>query len=360
MYKRIRFGTTSTGTEEIDILKKCLDSGFVSPGELTKEFENKIASIHGYKYGVACNSGGSAILVATLAAREIWHLYTIAVPAITYIQSIAPLVHAGYKVKLVDVMPNPHVEPLWGWADDIDAYLPCHILGRASRMRPPNHLIAIEDCAESIYAEGVGFGMACCLSFNSTHLITTGAGGMILTNNKEFRDKCWTLINHGRPEDRSQASCAELENHYIFTDWGFSFKFSDIQAAVGLAQHEKRESIIRRRRGNAQYLIDNLKDVQQIQLPLMDGNTFMAFQIVTNDDSREALRKQLHEANIETRPLFPIITQPIVQDWFDIKEGEFPGAELINRRGFFFGCHQNLVTEDLDRIIGVIRNFYGV
>jgi dTDP-4-amino-4,6-dideoxygalactose transaminase len=360
---RIRFGTTSLGTAEQEMLDACLESGFVSPGPLTEWFEKEMAQAHGYKYGVACNSGGSAILVAAKAAAKLYNVQTIAAPAVTYIQSIAPLIHAGLVVSLMDVQPTPHAEPRYETAPDwVDAYLPCHLLGRANRVHPPAspYKIVIEDCAESIYAPGVGLGHMCCLSFNSTHLITTGAGGMILTDDQKLRDYCWTLINHGRPEDRSQSSCAELENHYIFTEWGYSMKFSDIQAAVGLAQHGKRDRILSRRTANADFLISHLKDIPNLMLPETDGNTFMAFQVVVKDDSREALRAKLHEANIETRPLFPITTQPVVQDHFSIRKGQYPGAEFLNDHGFFFGVHQNLIAEDLLRIVEVVRKFYGV
>lgn len=360
MVNKITFGTTSISDDDIRNVVDCLKTGFVSPGKYTKQFEEEIAETHGYKYGVACNSGGSAILVAATAAMELYGIKSISVPAITYIQSIAPLLKAGLKIRFLDVTPVPNPEPVYeDCPANIDAHLPVHLLGKANVRRPPNPAkIVIEDNAQSIYAPGVGFGLACCLSFNSTHLITNGAGGMILTNDKDFAHRCWQLIWHGRREDRSQADCAELQNHYIFTEIGYSMKTSDINSALGLSQHDQRWKFIKYRRENAKHLIKGLQGIDNIMLPECAGNTFMCFQIVVKDDSREALRAKLHEASIETRPLFPITNQPIIKKVFGEIEDKYPGAKFLNDHGFFFGVHQNLNYGDLNRIIEIIRSFY--
>jgi len=371
--KRIRLGTATIGKLERTAINSVLDSGFVSPGDITKTFEERIAYAHGKKYGLALNSGQSAIMVVMEAAAKVYNITHVAVPAVTYISSITAIIQAGLKPMLVDVHPTVDAPMKY---DEIpylaDAVLPCHLFGKPNAPfvdnRPHGTIkFVCEDACESIYAPGLGFGDAICLSFYPSHTITAGVGGMILTDDKDLYFKCWQLVNHGRQDMDDYTTCHTLKERFTFSEWGYSLKFSDLNAALGLAQHTRRNIIIGRRRDNALYLTDGLVDIEELLFANSVLNrklhhTFMMFPIIVRGDERDALEKALNDANIETRRMMPITTQPIIKQYFGayICEDYYPGAKYINEHGIYIGCHQDLSTEDLDRIVLTIRKFYNV
>lgn len=358
--ERVRVGTVTITQQDIDAVTATLKSGFVGPGLLTKKFEQIVAEAHGFKYGLALNSGQSALMVAAEALKKHRGIQRVSVPAITYISSLSAMLQAGLQPILVDVTPDCEAEIMYDTLDlEVDMHLPCHLFGRCNDNRPTDKKFILEDNCESIYAPGVGFGDAMCVSFFSSHAITAGFGGMILTNDKELYFKCWQLVNHGRQDWDNYASCAELKYKHVFSEVGYSLKFADINAALGISQHHQAELFIGQKQDNAQYLIDGLKDIDELILPKHENHTFMLFPIVCKDDSREDLLAALHKVEVETRMMMPITNQPMVRDWFGPKiEDRFPNAKFLNNHGFVVGCHQNLNKDDLDRILETIHVYY--
>ena len=364
--ERIRVGTVTITQQDIDAVTKTLQSGFVGPGLLTKKFEQLISEAHGFKYGLALNSGQSALMVLAEALRKTHNTKRIAVPAVTYISSLSAMLQAGLQPVLADVTPDCEAQMMYDTIDNnkVDAFLPCHLFGRCNdrddkETNRRHGKFIIEDNCESIYAPGTGFGDAMCVSFFSSHAITAGFGGMILLNDEDLYFKCWQLVNHGRQDWDNYASCAELKYKHVFSEVGYSLKFADINAALGISQHEQAQVFIDQKRKNAKYLIDGLKDIDELILPKYDNHTFMLFPIVCKTDRRENLLAALHKVEIETRMMMPITNQPMVREWFGPKiEDQFPNAKFINNHGFVLGCHQNLTQDDLDRIIETINVYY--
>jgi dTDP-4-amino-4,6-dideoxygalactose transaminase len=361
--KRIRLGTVTIDQTDIDAVVDVMKKGFIGPGELTKKFEETIAAAHGYKYGLALNSGQSAIMVVLEAMKDLYGIKRVACPAITYISSLHAIVQAGLQPVLFDVELNSEAAML---PDNlqlpVDAYLPCHLFGRANKpIEKSSYKLIVEDACESIYAPGVGYGNAVCLSFFSSHTITAGYGGMILLNDKDLYFRCWQLVCHGRKDWDNYSTCHNLKERFIFSDVGYSLKFCDLNAALGLAQHNKRDWIISERRKNAQYLIDNLKKYDNLILPTHDGHTFMLFPVIVKDDTRDKLLFELNNNEIETRMMMPVINQPVVKEklFYPSIESNYPNAKFINEHGFHMGCHQDMTQEDLDKIIGVFKKIYG-
>ncbi len=358
--ERIRLGTATIGEAERRAINSVLNSGYVSPGTITKEFEEQVAAAHGKKYGIALNSGQSAIMVVLQAAKKIHGIGGVAVPAITYISSFSAIVQAGLEPILVDVDRDAQAQMQWhNIPDCCDAVLPCHLFGKANT--PPNlwPLFTCEDACEAIYADGLGFGDAICLSFYPSHTITAGVGGMILTNDKELYFKCWQLVNHGRQDWDDYTTCHTLKERFQFSEIGYSLKFSDLNAALGLAQHDRRKEIVGKRRTNASFMVISLCNIAELILPEFTDHTFMMFPIVCKDDSRDGLEKALNDANIETRRMMPLTSQPIVQEICGIENMEkYPNANFINDHGLYIGCHQDLSQVDLQRIIKTIKEFY--
>jgi perosamine synthetase len=356
MVKRIRLGTVTVGEEERKFVNEVLDVGFLSPGQWTRAFEEVVAQTHGKKFGLALNSGQSAIMVALRASKR----HRVAVPAITYISSIHAIIQAGLTPVLVDVEPTPEAPMQWDKiSPSCNAILPCHLFGKANRFKHDGRFIC-EDACESIYAPGIGVGDAICLSFYPSHTITAGFGGMILTDDEDLYFRCWQLVNHGRADWDDYSTCHNLKERFTFSEVGYSLKFSDLNAAFGLAQHNKHTEIISKRRGNANFLIPSLAELKQLSLPDFHNHTFMMFPILCKDDSRNGLEKALNDANIETRRMMPITTQPIAKQLFgqDVEE-KYPNAKYINEHGLYIGCHQDLTLQDLEKMAGTIWRFYN-
>ena len=363
MKHRIRLGTVTIGEKERQYINGVLDDGFISPGIQTEAFEEMVAEAHGKKYGLALNSGQSAIMVALEAARRIHKLTHVAVPAITYISSYSAIVQAGLHPVLVDVQLNCEAAMDWMQIPShVNAALPCHLFGKANNniVLKDRFKFVCEDACESIYAEGVGIGDAVCLSFYPSHTITAGYGGMILTDDEDLYFRCWQLVNHGRADWDDYTTCHTLRERFTFSEIGYSLKFCDLNAVLGIAQHQNRKQILNKRKENAKTLYWGLNPIEDLMLPNLDNHTFMMFPIIVRSDRRDALELALNDANIETRRMMPITTQPIVR----AREGEYncmtkyPNANFINDHGLYVGCHQDLTHDDLGRIITTITKFY--
>lgn len=357
---RVRLGTVTVTNRERELVNQVLDSGFFAPGPLTKKFEEELAAAHGKKYGLALNSGQSAIMVALEAYKELRGIKRVACPAITYISSLHAIVQAGLQPILFDVEPNCEAAMDLSSNDiPVDAYLPCHLFGKANKPIKTDRPV-VEDACESIYAAGVGYGDVVILSFYPSHTITAGYGGMILTNDKDLYFKCWQLVNHGRKDWDDYTTCHNLRERFTFSDVGYSLKFSDLNAAMGLAQHENREYILGRRRENARYLIYMFDGYEDLMLPSFNDHTFMMFPIIVRSDRRNDLEKALNDNNIETRRMMPLTNQPVVREklFFPSIEERFPGAKFINHHGLYVGCHQGMTEEHLNRIFSTIHKFY--
>ena len=362
---RIRLGTVTIGVEERMKVQAVLDSGFLSPGKFTKQFEEDVALAHGKRYGLALNSGQSAIMVVLEAMKLLGRSRRVAVPAITYISSISAIVQAGLFPQLIDVERTPEAAisatELVRHKRNWDTILPCHLFGRANENLDLFRAPIIEDACESIYAPGLGIGDAICLSFYPSHTITAGFGGMILTDDDDLHFKCWQLVNHGRKDWDDYTTCHTLKERFTFSEVGYSLKFSDLNAAFGLAQHERRTKIIAARRGNANFFLAALREFEDLELPEFSKHTFMMFPLLVKSDRRDALEKALNDVNIETRRMMPITTQPIIRELFGgyNMETNFPNANYINDHGLYFACHQDLTQENLEYIIQTISDFYN-
>ncbi len=362
---RTRLGYVSVGNDERSYVNSVLDSTYLSPGKQTKKFESAIAEAHNMKFALALNSGQSAIMVTLEAAKLLGYIRCVAVPAVTYISSVAAVVQAGLKVRLIDVQPDAHAEMKWdAIPDECDAVLPCHLFGRANKFSDSStwqDKFFCEDACESIYAKGLGYGDAVCLSFYPSHTITAGFGGMILTDDEDLYFKCWQLVNHGRQDMDDYSTCHTLKERFTFSEWGYSLKFCDLNAAFGYAQHTQRDGILYDRLVNATCLKNGLADIEELQFASAVNHTFMMFPIIVQGDERDALEKALNDEEIETRRMMPLTTQPIIREYFGAYncDTNYPGAKFINEHGFYIGCHQGLGETDLDFMIQTIRNFYG-
>jgi dTDP-4-amino-4,6-dideoxygalactose transaminase len=181
-----------------------------------------------------------------------------------------------------------------------------------------------------------------------------------------------SLLNHGRDsiylciDDDDNVSKDKLKEiiakRFSFVSIGHSFRITEMEAALGVAQLEDWKRMIQKRREHALYLTEKMRDLTQYTIPpsIREGNThsFMIFPLVLREGKNEKLVNYLEQHGIETREMMPLINKPIYKKLFHIKEEDFPVAAWINESGFYIGCHQGLLQEDLDHIITVFFSFF--
>ena len=385
MRNKIGVGYASVTEIEKRYVLEALDNQRLSQGKFVSAFEKKFARMHGHQYGVMCNSGTGALHLALEALREAdgWtDGHEVLVPAITFIATSNAVLHAGLKPVFVDVDPvtynmDPN-EMEKHISDKTVCVIPVHCFGMPcdmSRIMPiakRHGLRVVEDCAEAHFAkvDGRTVGsfsdiMAC--STYVAHTITTGVGGIMCTSDRSLMEILRSLVAHGRACtcERCLASdgttvCpkrmeTEIDRRFMFVRLGYSYRVGELEGALGLGQLERVDEIMEARRRNAQALIDGLTPFEDlIQLPRHPENvehTYMMFPILPRRGSgieREAFVRCLEESNIETRPMLPLLNQPVYKNMFGDIERDYPVAEYINHHGFYIGCHHGLTQADVE------------
>lgn len=371
-----------------------LDSGRLSPGPFVQKFEKKFAEMHKQKYGIACNSGTSSLHVALEALKEkySWDQNSeVLVPAITFIATSNAVMHAGMKPVFVDVDSRTYnidtklIEEKI--TENTVAIMPVHTFGQPCEMdsivkiATKYGLKIVEDCAEAHFAVYKGRPVA---SFSNiagsstyvAHTITTGIGGVITTDDTNLAEIARSLIAHGRActcenciAYNSKQVCklrmqTEMDRRFMMIRLGYSYRIGELEGALGVAQLENKDFIINTRKANAKILTEGLKDVEQyLQLPYYPEyveHSFMMYPLVIKDErefTRDEIVKYLEQNNIETRPMLPLLNQPIYKEIFGDIEKDYPVAQWINNNGFYVGCHHGLSKEELNMIIKTIHAF---
>lgn len=389
-------GTISINQQTKRYIDQILKTKRLSYGKFCQEFEKKIAQLHDCQYGIVCSSGTAALhnILAALKIQYHWiDSDEIIVPAVTFVATVNAILLAGLKPVLVDVDPltynlNPDLIEKKITAKT-KAILPVHLFGQPADMKPimalakKHDLLVVEDCCETmaatVYKRKVGsFGIASAFSTNSAHVLATGIGGVITTNNQKLATLMQSLINHGRDsayfciDDDVDVNDTKFEtiinNRFLFNYPGFSYRLSEFEGAVGLAQLENLDQLIKARIKNAQYLNKNLASLKKyLQLPqiLNDHNVFMAYPLVltpsylnSKTHSLAKLIQFLESHEIETRPLMPVLGQPAYRKLKLIKK-DYPVAKYLAKAGFYVGCHQDLTKQDLDFFIKKLNEFFS-
>lgn len=361
----ISLGTADITQREIDLVVDCLRSTKISPGEKTRQFEEKVAAFHRMRFGTFCNSGQSALHLS-LEALKLRHpgIRRVLVPAVTYISTLHAVWNAALEPVLCDVDPKTYNIDLGllGPSARYDVAMPVHLFGKSVQI-PPQSVPVIEDNCESFGAPGTGYGDLMCLSFYVAHTITTSVGGMVLTNRPELNEDIKRLCNHGRVRGSDLYAGLRVDHldpsvRFTFNDVGFSFKLGDLNAALGIGQMERIEQILQRRIANGLAMIEGLLDLPALQLPDPANNTFMMFPVICADAGLKArLVTHLNACGVETRDMMPLTTQPIVRRMLGDVEDRFPNAKRLNACGFYIGCHQRLTPDDLAYLVDAFHRF---
>ncbi|MBR2773642.1 MAG: DegT/DnrJ/EryC1/StrS family aminotransferase [Selenomonadaceae bacterium] len=375
-------------------MQEILEASRLSQGSLVYKFEKEFAKLHEQRYGIALNSGTGALHVGLEALKEKFNWQPkskVLVPAVTFIASSNACLHAGLEPVFVDVDARTYnINPAL-IEEKIDkdtvAIMPVHLFGQPCEMEPivdiakRHNLKIIEDCAEAHFAKYKGktvgsFGEVAGFSTYVAHTITTGVGGLVTTNDRELMEISRSLLAHGRACTCEKCvasdprvvcplrSKTEMDKRFMFVRLGYSYRIGEFEGVIGLDQLENKDFIMNTREANARYLTENLQDVQEyLQLPWYPDyvtHSFMMYPIAIRKDApftRRDLTQWLEKNNIETRPMMPLLNQPIYKKLFGDLEKDYPVAEWINHYGFYVGCHHGLERAQLDKIIACIHDF---
>lgn len=354
------------GEEELRNVVEAVKSGWISSkGKFIEEFERKFANYCGRKYGVATSNGTVALHLA-LKTLGIGKEDGVIVPDLTFVAVANTVTYCNAKPIFVDSHPeywciNPEkIEEKI--TKNMKAIIPVHLYGHPCDMDWINdiakdyRLYVIEDAAEAHGAEYKGkkvgaFGDISCFSFYGNKIITTGEGGMCLTNNEELAEKMRILRDHGMDSNK----------RYWYDIVGFNYRMTNLQAAVGVAQLEKLDEFVERKRKIAEWYSEGLKELEEKELirlhPEMSWTkcVYWMYCILVEDNfgmGRNELMKRLEEKGIETRPFFyPMHVMPPYKN-----NEKFPIAEEISRKGINLPSGVSLTENEVEQIVRCTRS----
>ena len=388
--RQISVGGIKLTKQDKIAVNRVLDSNRLSYGPVSKKFEYEFARIHNSKFAIFTNSGTSSLHIAVAALKEKYGWEDndeIIVPAVTFVATSNVVLHNNLKPVFADVNPktfniNPeeiekHITPR------TKAIIPVHLLGLPADMdqimaiAKKYGLRVIEDSAETMFAQYRGrvvgsFGDIGCFSTYVAHYIVTGVGGLNTTSDKDIAIRLRSLMNHGRDsiyisiDDDNTSDNNKfkeiISKRFSFITLGHSFRATEMEAALGLSQLKRRKSIIKRRKEIAMRYIKGLSDLgEYLQLqetPKDRENVYMLFGIVYKGEAKTNLVNFLEDSGIETRDLLPLINQPAYVDIFGNIEDKYPVAKMLNRSGFYIGCHQYLSNDDVKYVIDKFHEFF--
>lgn len=380
--RHIGVGTYTPNALTYRLVQEVLDSGRISYGPKSLEFEKRFAAIHDARYAIISNSGTSSLQVALQALKELRHWNNgdrVICPAQTFIASANVILHNRMVPTFVDVDErtsnlNPQlIED--AITPNTRAIMAVHLFGQPADMTAINEiakrrgLAVIEDSCETLMARHQGkmvgtLGDVAAFSGYVAHVLVTGVGGMATTNDPEIAGKIRSLQNHGLTleclDPGENFSPRPVPNRqFRFESTGHSMRLTEFEAALGLAQMDDLDAIVGARRRNALHLAAGLNNINNhyrdvFQLPYtLPGNEhdYMMFNLVLKEGDRESLIAWLAENDIETRDSLPLLSQPAF--WYLNKE-DYPVATRMLTNAFYLPCHQALGPDDISYVIGCI------
>jgi len=362
--------------DDIEAVSKVIKRGtYWAIGPEIEEFEKKIAAFVGTRYALTFNSGTSALHTLLLAydvkGKEV------IVPSFSFIATANAVVLAGG----IPVFAESEADTFGLDAEDVErritkktkAIIPLHYGGFPSRdieklrkIADQHNLFLIDDAAESLGAsinhKNVGtFGHSAIFSFCQNKVISTGEGGVIVTDSKDVYEKAKLIRSHGRVELAEDYFSTTQDNDYV--EVGYNYRMPTMLAALGLSQLDKIKKIISLRRDKANYLSCNLSKIKGVSVPKELAGHFSVYQmysiLLENEETRNDLQEYLLKKGIMTKVYFnPIHLKTIYQVRFGCKENDLPSTEGLSRRVLTLPLYPHLNNEELDFIVLNIKNFF--
>jgi perosamine synthetase len=357
--------------EDFVALQDTFRTGWISSaGKYVDEFENAWAAYCGVGHGIAVSNGTTALQVA-VEAVGIGPGDEVIMPTFTIISCASAVVRAGGTPVLVDSDPI-------SWCMNIDqvaaaitpstkAIMVVHMYGHPVDMDPimvlagKHGLVVIEDAAEvhgALYQSGRGtpsaawkkcggIGHIATFSFFANKLITTGEGGMVITDDPHYAAKARSLRN----------LCFRSDRRFLHTEHGHQFRLTNMQAALGVGQVRRIESIVDRKRWAAAEYTRRFADLPQLQLPMEHSwarSVYWVYGMVLSEDvpfDATELARRLKDLGVETRPFFlGMHEQPVFHDMGLFKDLHYPVSERIARRGLYVPSGLALSLDQIEQV----------
>lgn len=354
------------GDKELEYVTECIRTGWISSsGRFIAEFEQGWADYCGMKFGIAVANGTVALQVA-VGCLDLAPGDEVIMPSFTIISCALAVIYNGAVPVLVDADPRTWCMDVSRIAEKITprtkAIMPVHIYGHPVDMDPlraladKHGLVVIEDAAEAhgaTYKGRVcgGFGDLSCFSFYANKIITTGEGGMVLTNDPAYAEKARSLRN----------LCFRRERRFYHTELGHNFRLTNLQAAIGVAQLGRIGELVERKRRMAATYTSGLSDIPTLTLPAEEPwakNVFWMYGIVIDESSgfdAAGLAAALHDRGVETRPFFlGLHEQPVLRER-GMAGGCYPVSERLARQGLYLPSGLALTEEEIHRVSGAVR-----
>lgn len=390
--ERISVGGLAYGLEEALAALEAVLSGRISQGPKVAEFEEEFSRYVGVKHAVAVNSGSSANLLAMTALVESGDAppaSEVIVPAATFTTVLSPICQAGLKPVVVDVEPDTwNLDPDEVEAaitQNVRAIMVVHSLGCPARVEEilriaaKHDLKVIEDCCEAHGATYRGrkvgsFGDMATFSFYVAHNMTTGEGGMVLTNNSKYDELLRSLREFGRfrgeitrPFTYSDGNLVNYDKRYVFLRMGYNVRMTDIAASLGLKQLAKLDRLNEQRRFCAAYYREQLAACapwQTFQEPTEEMvHSYYGFGIRLRENApvrRADFAHYLESKGIETRAFFAgnLLDQPAYRHLPLRVGGELPVSASLRDHALFIGTHPGISPAQQAYVVRTIRSCF--
>lgn len=366
--------------EDFQLLKNAFESGWISSaGAYVEEFEEVWSSYCGVKHGIAVSNGTTALQIA-VEAVGVSAGDEVIMPTYTIISCANAVIRAGAKPVLIDCDPDT-------WCMKVDqieraitsktkAIMVVHIFGHPVDMDPimdlaaKYDLVVIEDAAEvhgALYKSKRftdkprwqkcgGIGHIATFSFFANKLITTGEGGMVVTDNDQYAEKARSLIN----------LCFRPDRRFLHTELGHQFRITNMQCAVGVNQVKRIEDIVARKRWIAAEYTDRLQKYTELQLPYEHDwarNVYWVYALVLSDNipfDASIFTEKLREQGIETRPFFlGMHSQPVLTDLGLFEQESYPVSDRIASRGLYLPSGLALTLKQIDEVSMAVAKIIG-
>lgn len=347
--------------EQNAVLKYLKSGAWLTEFKKTREFEKLISEFVGAKYCSVLSNGTVSLFVA-LSALGIGRGDEVIVPDYTMIASANAIVLSGAKPVLVDIdykdLCLDFKETKKAITQKTKAIMLVSINGRCPEIEKfvnlakEKNIFLIEDAAQSLGSFFGGkhlgtFGDIGSFSFSMPKVITTGQGGALVTNNKEIYEKILELKDFGR-------KTAGIDVHESI---GYNFKFTDLQAVIGIEQIKKLEWRIKRKKEIYNIYKSQLEDIKEIEFIKTDTNdtSLWFIDVLVPENKREGLAKFLEENNIGSRIFYPAIH---TQEPYKKNKGNFEKSEIVSKKGLWLPSSSFLSDKDIKYVCNKIKHFF--
>lgn len=396
MAAQVPFGTITITDTAKRLINEALDTKRISCGRLVRQFEDQFAALLGVQEAVAVSSGTDADILALALLHDLGARRgdEVIVPALSFVATGNAVVHAGFTPVFVDIERETlNIDPTRIEAaitEKTRAIMPVHLMGKPAEMDTINaiakrhNLLVVEDAAEAHGAlyKGKPAGALADLAAFSTyvaHIITTGEGGIVTTNNEEYGDILRSLRSHGRNctcrhciLNSGADHCAKRfrgeggeDIRFTFDRIGYSCKMNELEAAIGIGALEEYHTILKKRHDNLLHVLERFDRfapyLSTIREEAHEQIGPHAIPIVVNEAAnftRAELTQFLELHGIETRTLFASMpTQCPGFAYLGYTPGQFPQAEYMGLNGLHIGVHQDVGIEQMDYVLDTIVRF---